>query len=204
MDNWLEKLVDKDDLQDNLTFAAIFISLYENMVDYVKSGVRDFLCNICVKDGKMTYVETREYREKIRDCIVDDKGNKNPTKASFLWLIEQGAITFGDFDKFLQMKEVRNKYAHELDTVIMDGITENEITLLFDMHSLYSMISRWFFITIEAPIAGYKIPQNTDIDDIQNGANLIFNIILNVLYNGKSEEYKSIITTIKEGKKYEV
>ena len=32
MDNWLEKLVDKDDLQDNLTFAAIFIALYENMV----------------------------------------------------------------------------------------------------------------------------------------------------------------------------
>ena len=86
----------------------------------------------------------------------------------------------------------------------MTGITESEIVLLFDMHSLYRKISGWFFIEIEAPISGYEIPADIDVNDIHNAANLTFSIILDVLYNGKSEEYQSIIASIKDGKKHEV
>lgn len=204
MAEWFENLINKDYLQDNLTFASLFIALYENMTDYVVSNVKAFLCDIGVKDGEMIYIETGEYVSVIRNRIVDDKGNKDRTKASFLWLVDQGAITSADYDKFLQIKKIRNKYAHELSNVIMLGIQENEIALLFDMHSLYSAISRWFFVEIEAPIMGYGIPENTDASSIQNGANIAFSIMLNVLYNGKSEEYKDMITSIKEGKKHEV
>lgn len=204
MAEWFENLINKDYLQDNLTFASLFIALYENMTDYVVSNVKAFLCDIGVKDGEMIYIETGEYVSVIRNRIVDDKGNKDRTKASFLWLVDQGAITSVDYDKFLQIKKIRNKYAHELSNVIMLGIQENEIALLFDMHSLYSAISRWFFVEIEAPIMGYVIPENTDVSSIQNGANYAFSIMLNVLYNGKSEEYKDMITSIKEGKKHEV
>ena len=204
MAEWFENLINKDYLQDNLTFASLFIALYENMTDYVVSNVKAFLCDIGVKDGEMIYIETGKYVSVIRNRIVDDKGNKDRTKASFLWLVDQGAITSADYDKFLQIKKIRNKYAHELSNVIMLGIQENEIALLFDMHSLYSAISRWFFVEIEAPIMGYEIPENTDVSSIQNGANFAFSIMLNVLYNGKSEEYKDMITSIKEGKKHEV
>lgn len=204
MAEWFENLVNKDYLQDNLTFASLFIALYENMTDYAVSSVRDFLCNIGVKNGKMACTETSEYRTQIRKRIVDDKGNKDITKASFLWLVDHRAITSADFDRFLEMKDVRNKYAHELSEVIMTGISENEIVLLLDMHSLYRTISRWFFVEIEAPISGYEIPENADIDNIQSAANLTFGIILNVLYNGKSEEYKTMIATIKDGRKHEV
>lgn len=204
MAEWFENLVNKDYLQDNLTFASLFIALYENMTDYAVSSVRDFLCNIGVKYGKMACTETSEYRTQIRKRIVDDKGNKDITKASFLWLVDHRAITSADFDRFLEMKDVRNKYAHELSEVIMTGISENEIVLLLDMHSLYRTISRWFFVEIEAPISGYEIPENADIDNIQSAANLTFGIILNVLYNGKSEEYKTMIATIKDGRKHEV
>ena len=204
MAEWFENLINKEYLQDNLTFVSLFIAFYENMTDYVVSNVKAFLCDIGVKDGEMIYIETGEYVSVIRNRIVDDKGNKDRTKASFLWLVDQGAITSADYDKFLQIKKIRNKYAHELSNVIMLGIQENEIALLFDMHSLYSAISRWFFVEFEAPIMGYEIPENTDVSSIQNGANFAFSIMLNVLYNGKSEEYKDMITSIKEGKKHEV
>ena len=36
-----ENLVNKDYLQDNLTFTSLFIALYENMTDYVVSNVKD-------------------------------------------------------------------------------------------------------------------------------------------------------------------
>ena len=62
MAEWFENLVNKDYLQDNLTFASLFIALYENMTDYVVSSVRDFLCDIGIRDGKMFCEETDEYR----------------------------------------------------------------------------------------------------------------------------------------------
>ena len=40
--------------------------------------------------------------------------------------------------------------------------------------------------------------------NIQSGANVMFSIMLDVLYNGKSEEYQSIISSIKGGEKHEV
>ncbi len=136
--------------------------------------------------------------------IVDDKGNRDTTKASFLWLIDHGAITSADFDRFLQIKQVRNKYAHKLSEVITTGIAESEVALLFDMHSLYRKISGWFFVEIEAPIIGYDVPPDADVSNIQSGANVMFSIMLDVLYNGKSEEYQSIISSIKGGEKHEV
>ena len=204
MAEWFENLVNKDYLQDNLTFASLFIALYENMTDYVVSSVKDFLCDIGIRDGKIFCEETDEYRRQIRKRMVDDKGNRDTTKASFLWLIDHGAITSADFNSFLQIKQVRNKYAHELSEVITTGITESEVSLLFDMHSLYRKISGWFFVEIEAPITGYEIPENADIDDIQSATNVMFSIMLDVLYNGKSEEYQSIISSIKGGEKHEV
>ncbi len=204
MEEWIENLVNKDYLQDNLTFASLYIALFENMTDYVVSSVKNFLCDIGIRDGKIFCEETDEYRRQIRKRMVDDKGNRDTTKASFLWLIDHGAITSADFDKFLQIKQVRNKYAHELSEVITTGITESEVALLFDMHSLYRKISGWFFVEIEAPITGYEIPENADIDDIQSATNVMFSIMLDVLYNGKSEEYQSIISSIKGGEKHEI
>lgn len=204
MADWFENLVNKDYLQDNLTFASLYIALFENMTDYVVSSVKDFLCNISVKNGKMVCTETSEYRTQIRNRIVDDKGNKDITKASFLWLVDHRAITSADFDRFLQIKQVRNKYAHKLSEVITTGIAESEVALLFDMHSLYRKISGWFFVEIEAPIIGYDVPPDADVSNIQSGANVMFSIMLDVLYNGKSEEYQSIISSIKGGEKHEV
>lgn len=200
MGEWFENIVDKDFLQDNLTFASLFIAIYEHMADYVVSNVESFLCNLGIEDGKMVCKKTEKYKSEILNRIVDEKGNKDKTKASFLWLVDNGAITTKDYEKFIAIKNIRNKYAHELTNIIFEGVEESEIILLFDMHSLYCSISRWFFVEIEAPIMGYEIPENADVNEIQSAANYAFNIVLNVLYNGKSEEYKSIIASIKEGR----
>lgn len=134
MAEWFENLVNKDYLQDNLTFASLFIALYENMTDYVVSSVRDFLCDIGIRDGKMFCEETDEYRREIRKRVVDDKGNRY--HKSIVSLADRSrAITSADFDRFLQIKQVRNKYAHKLSEVITTGIAESEVALLFDMHS---------------------------------------------------------------------
>lgn len=93
---------------------------------------------------------------------------------------------------------VRNKYAHELTNVIFEGVTESEIMLLFDMYLLHRKVSQWFFVEIEAPAAGIDLHE-VDLEDVQSTGDVIFGMILNILYSGKSEEYKAMVTAIKEG-----
>lgn len=199
MSEWLENISDKEFLQDNLTFASLYIAVYENMVDYTVTNIKSFLCDEYVENGKLIYKKTKKYETEILKRIVDKKGNKDITKASFLWLVDNGAITHDEYKKFIAIKAVRNKFAHELTSVICEGVNENEISLFFEMHSIYKKIAQWFFTEIEATILGYEISEDVDISLIENGANFAFDIALNVLYNGKSDEYKSILSSINKG-----
>ncbi len=198
MNDWLDNVVDKNILQDTLTFTSIFIAVYEHMTDYVESNVEGFLNEIAVEDGKYISKKSKEYKSEIENKIVDEKGNKDKIKASFQWLVSHGAITSEEYERFLVLKAIRNKYAHELTDIIYAGVDKEKILLLFEMHSLYSKITRWFFIQIEAPLMGDEIPEDADMDKITNVANFLFNIILDVLYKGKSEEYKAMLTSIRD------
>ena len=47
---------------------------------------------------------------------------------------------------------------------------------------------------------GYELPENFDMEHIQTTANIVFGMILEALYNGKSEDYKKVLNDIrKEG-----
>lgn len=198
MDEWINKIVDKKFIQDNLTFAAMFIAVYEHMVDYVVSNIKHFLCDLRVKDGEIDYIKTEKYKSQISNRIVDEKGNKSDTKASFLWLVDNGAITAKEYDKFIAIKDVRNKYAHELSQIIYGGVNDYEIRLLFDMYSLYCKISQWFFIEIESPIIGYSIPENINEYKVLSDGCFALGVVLDVLYDFKSETYKTIINSIRK------
>lgn len=193
MPEWLTNITDKDILQNNLSFASLYIAIYEHMTDYVVTNIRDFLCDIGIKDGKEFCNETEVYKAEIKQRIVDDKGNKDCTKASFLWLVDNQAISSDDYARFLDIKKIRNRYAHELTSVIYQGINEKEISAFFDMYALYQRISRWFFLNIEAVIMGYNPPDESDLETVKTTADIIFGMVLNVLYNGKSEEYQAML-----------
>jgi hypothetical protein len=44
---------------------------------------------------------------------------------------------------------------------------------------------------------GYEIPDVEESGDIQSAGSLVFQMLLEVLYKGKSEEYKSIVAKIR-------
>jgi len=199
MDNWIENIVDPDYLKDNMTFVSLFITVYESMTDYVVSNLYNFLCDWRVENGKEVYSETKSYKELIKNRIVDDKGNKDKTKSSFLWFVDSSAITQADYETFLSAKEVRNKYAHELFNVILTGVSEAEVNCFFNMASVFRKITNWWFVEIEAGIAGDEIPEGAEMDKAQSITNVVLDMIINVLYNGKSEEYKTVIKKSKDG-----
>ena len=67
--------------------------------------------------------------------------------------------------------------------------------MFFDMIALYKKITKWWFINIEAPILGCEVDEDAEIYNSANGA---FDLIINVLYNGKSEEYKKMLEELEQ------
>ena len=193
---WLKNLVDDKILSDNLIFISLFIAVYENFSGYVVSNIESFLCEESIENGEYVIKKTQVYRDEIKNRVVDDKNNKDITKASFLWLKDNTAISSSDYELFLKLKGIRNKYAHELTSIILSGIDEKEdIKLFFDMIALYKKITKWWFINIEAPILGCEVDEEAEIYNSANGA---FDLIINVLYNGKSEEYKKMLEELEQ------
>lgn len=204
MENDYERLINKDYLTDTMTFISFYIMTYENMVEYVTSQVHDFLCNLSVEENKIKYTETPEYKSKIKNKKVDENGNKNITKASFIWLTDNKAISYDDYECFLRIKQLRNSYAHELLQKVIQGVSKDEIDCFVKMILLYKKISNWWFQNIECQIMGYELSDEVDIESIQSDTTFLLDIIRNVIYNGKSTEYQDIIKAYKDGVENEV
>ena len=69
---------------------------------------------------------------------------------------------------------------------------------------LYKKISNWWFINIECSIMGYELGEDVDINGIQSDTSFILDIIRDIIFNGKSNEYQEILKAYKDGAKNEV
>lgn len=191
MQDWMDRIVDKDLLQFNLTFCSLYIAVYEHITENVAESIKCFLCDEAVEDGQLVFKETKDYKEEIKNKVVDSNGNKNITKASFLWLVDNGAITKNEYQVFLDAKKIRNRYAHELFKIICTGLPESDAEHFFAFYNLYLKIVKWFYINIDAPIMGYDIPDDTEDMEVHSLDSVMLKVILDVLYQDKSEEYKN-------------
>ncbi len=199
MSDWIKNIIDENNLKENLSFVSLFISVYESMTDFVVNNVYQFLCNWKIENGEEVYTETDEYRNKIKNRIVDDKGNKDKTKASFLWIFDRSTFSEDDYKTFLSAKAIRNKYAHELFNTVLTGVAEDDANVFVKMVSLYRKITNWWIIHIEEPELGEEIPTDADLDQAQSMSNIVFDMIIDVLYNGKSDEYKKLYNKYSNG-----
>ena len=62
-----------------------------------------------------------------------------------------------------------------------------------DLLSLYRKITKWWIVEIEIPISGDEVPDGYDADSVTSGVLITFDMMINTLYNGKSEDYLQII-----------
>ena len=192
---YLEIIGDKDTLSNQLQFIALFIAMYEKLVDFVEENIKDLLCHISVKSGKLEIVETKKYKDEIKNKAVDDKGNKNKTKASFLFLVDCGIISSEDYNLFEELHIKRNKYVHEMFSVILDDIEKEEIDLFFKMLNLYDKITKNWFVEIEASIAGIVLTDKMKEECVCFETGL-FDLIIQSLF-GDSDKIKDIIENAK-------
>lgn len=179
---------------------ALFIGIYEHLEDTVLEHVEAFLCEeVHVnEEGKWKFKHSEEYIERIKTRIVDEKGNKNKLKATMLWFVDEGAITQDDYATFLELKELRHSFAHEMTKHIWEGLREENAIAIVQLMELYRKIEKWWINEIEIPTTKDFPLDDYDREGVTSTALFTFEMMFNVLYGDKSEEYLALIRDLRQ------
>lgn len=194
-----ERLLNKEQLQFSLSFIALYIGVFEFMKDSLQNNVEWFLCADSERqaDGTIIYKHNETYRREIERRIVDGKGIKDRFRNTMLWFKENGAISDEDYLKFLKIRSLRNSFTHEMTRHASAGITDEDVQSLFGLFDLYSKIEKWWIKEIELPISGKFPADGISDEDVESGALIIFKMMLNSLFGGKSDEYMEMIKALR-------
>lgn len=150
------QILDKSYLRQTLSFFGLYISLYENFIETSTARVESFLCFeiVSVHNGKIKYKHNDSYKEEVKNKIVDEKGNKDITKATMLWFLDLGAINQDEYELFLGLKSLRNSFVHDMADHVWKGVSEDDIQSLTSLFILSAKLDKWWINEIEVPIMG--------------------------------------------------
>lgn len=189
-------ICDKVVLSDKISLITLFIAMYENFADVNVDRVESFICDMTFEDGEIKYKHNDEYKRVIINRKIDDDGNRNILKATLLWFVDQSAITKDDYDKFSQIKKLRNHCTHKMAEVIINSEMDDIAKGLADLFVLYYKIDNWWINEIEIPIRGEFKPGDYDEKAVTSVTFQLFNIMKEVLFEDKSKEFVEIINSI--------
>lgn len=192
----LNNIWNKDILQHNLSFLALFIGMYEQFEDKVIENVDCFLNLGCSANDDTHCKKSEYYRQNILNRKVDENGNKNKLKATMLWFVDLGAITPEDYSLFLNIKEARNIYVHQLTKCVVNGISDKDIDMLVQLLNLFYKIDNWWINEIEIPTSGISASDDYPTEEAYSMIYTIYRDMINILFLGKADDYQAYLNNL--------
>lgn len=192
----LNNIWNKDILQHNLSFLALFIGMYEQFEDKVIENVDCFLNLGCSANDDTHCKKSEYYRQNILNRKVDENGNKNKLKATMLWFVDVGAITPEDYSLFLNIKEARNIYVHQLTKCVVNGISDKDIDMLVQLLNLFYKIDNWWINEIEIPTSGISASDDYPTEEAYSMIYTIYRDMINLLFLGKTDDYQAYLNNL--------
>lgn len=183
----LENCFNPTILKQNLVIASLFIAVFDNFKSSITDKVKYFYWS-----GIDHGVEQFKDYEKEVLSKIKTKNNKQ-IKATLLWLRESGAITYEDENKFEELTNMRNKLAHEMSKMLLEGFSEVIYDLYADMVKLFNKIERWWIIEVEMSINPPDIPQEDICWDGITSVNIEFIKIMSEIAFTDNDKYMKII-----------
>ena len=100
-----ERICNKESLQAQLSFMALFIGMFEFMKDSLLSKVESFLCSEMTQneDDEWVYIHSDEYKNEIEKRLVDGKIVNDRLRNTLLWFKDAEAITDDDYELFREL-----------------------------------------------------------------------------------------------------
>lgn len=192
----LNNIWNKDILQHNLSFLALFIGMYEQFEDKVIENVDCFLNLGCSANDDTHCKKSEYYRQNILNRKIDENGNKNKLKATMLWFVDVGAITPEDYSLFLNIKEARNIYVHQLTKCVVNGISDKDIDMLVQLLNLFYKIDNWWINEIEIPTSGISASDDYPTEEACSMIYTIYRDMINILFLGKADDYQTYLNNL--------
>lgn len=192
----LNNIWNKDILQHNLSFLALFIGMYEQFEDKVIENVDCFLNLGCSANDDTHCKKSEYYRQNVLNRKVDENGNKNKLKATMLWFVDVGAITPEDYSLFLNIKEARNIYVHQLTKCVVNGISDKDIDMLVQLLNLFYKIDNWWINEIEIPTSGISASDDYPTEEAYSMIYTIYRDMINILFLGKADDYQAYLNNL--------
>ena len=192
----LNNIWNKDILQHNLSFLALFTGMYEQFEDKVIENVDCFLNLGCSANDDTHCKKSEYYRQNILNRKVDENGNKNKLKATMLWFVDVGAITPEDYSLFLNIKEARNIYVHQLTKCVVNGISDKDIDMLVQLLNLFYKIDNWWINEIEIPTSGISASDDYPTEEAYSMIYTIYRDMINILFLGKADDYQAYLNNL--------
>lgn len=183
----LENFFNPDILKQNLIIASLFIAVFDNFKANIIDKVKYFYFS-GIKDGVEQF---KDYEQDVLNK-VKSKNNKQ-IKATLLWLKENEFITEAEEILFAEFTNTRNKLAHEMNRMLIDGFSEEIYKLYAEMINLFSKIERKWIIDIEIPINPPDIPyEDINWDGITSINFEFIKIMTDIAFTGNDKYLKLV------------
>ncbi len=167
-------------LRPNLIAASVYITAFELLKTAIVDRIKSFYTHGFDRNGG--HIDP-EYDSEVLSR------NRSHVFASLEWLKEMHAIDDADMAVFERVKKLRNELAHELTSILFQGLPADLVERLTEMISLLDKIERWWIVNVEIPInpdlKGLEINESQVIPGPIMGLRLLLDIAL-----GSEEESK--------------
>jgi hypothetical protein len=166
-----ENLLTPEILRSNLIIASLYITAYEILRNSIIDRIRDFFISNIDEKG---FTIGSHYQIQVLSK------NKSLLFASLLWLRDNHAINDEDLSKFRNIKNIRNKIAHEINLLIVEGFPEDFQTWFQEMIYLLNKIERWWIIEFDIPVSLGMSKNEIDEEEIIPGPIALLKIMLDI------------------------
>ncbi len=170
-----EKFFNTKEIKKNLIDVSLYFSFFEILNNTIVERIADFYNNE-FRDGKS--ITSDKYKEEIINREFN--GKSNIFLASCHWLIENNVISQDEFEIITQIKEHRNRIAHDLTKFLFDSEYEINKDLFNQIKTLTIKIVRWWITEVEIPTNPDFDGQEINADEIIPGQEILLDYIFNV------------------------
>ena len=175
-DEW-EKFLSPEVTRDRLISVSMYITTFELLKESIIGRIRDFYS---IGFNENDPVANPDYQKRVLSR------NKSTLYASLEWLIESEAIEKSDIEIFERLKDVRNKLAHELPSLVIGG---EELQLIGHFHEAFSLLRKievWWVVNVEIATNPDYDGQEVEESGIVPGPVLMLQLMLEVV-SGNAE-----------------
>ena len=178
IDQVWEEFLSPEVLRGKLITASLYLAAYEMLKNGIIGRLKDFYT--FGFDGQGERIDPRYKHEVL---------GRSPSVlyASLSWLRERGAIGQDDFAKFEELKECRNRIAHDMLSLVITGADFGHLRLLSDLFALLKKVEAWWIVNVEIPTSEDFAGVEIDEEGIIPGSVMTVKMMLDIALGYEAE-----------------